>query len=269
MVAPAVDVTAVITTFERPEACVRAVRSALEQVPPPREVLICDDGSSMTTLRRLEELERADSRVRLLAAPAPSGSPGPGRNRGLGSARTTWVGFLDDDDAWLPGKLARQLEWAATGQADVIGTNARRSDGSPYFPGAAPEWRPQRADLLRDNPLIVSSVLARRSVLEQAGGFPAERWARGVADYAMWLRLLDLDARFAVLGDVLVDYDDSGEDRMSSAPVRQEWAVARLFWHRWQGAPANRRALVAAARKTAAAARLTPMSVTRHLRRPR
>ena len=42
-------VSAVISTFQRPDACERAVLSALGQDPAPIEVLVCDDGSADDT----------------------------------------------------------------------------------------------------------------------------------------------------------------------------------------------------------------------------
>jgi glycosyltransferase involved in cell wall biosynthesis len=246
-------VSVVISTFERPVECERAVRSVLEQEPAPLEVIICDDGSGQATRERLRGLATADGRTRYVWLPH-QGTPGPGRTIGYKSASAAWVAFLDDDDAWLPGKLKRQLERADAGDVDVIGTNAVRSDGTVYFPSAPREWRPTRADLLRVNPLIVSSVLVRRDVLDLTGGFRAERWARGVADYGMWLELADAGARVVVLGDVLVDYESRGQNRMSAAPVGQELAVARLFWRRWREKPVDTLRFRSAANKTVGAA---------------
>lgn len=250
------DVSVVVTTFERPDACERAVRSALGQTVPPREVLICDDGSSQQTVRRLEALAALDARVRVLAAPANTGAPGAGRNRGVVAASGSWIALLDDDDAWLPEKLARQGERLAAGDVDLIGTNALRSGGSLYFRDAPAEWHPRQDDLIRDNPLVLSSVLARRDILLETHGFLTARWARGVADYGMWLALADRGARLCVLGEALVLYEDTEPSRMSGAPKRQEAAVARLFWHRWAATPSDPLALRAAVAKSAAAARL-------------
>jgi glycosyltransferase involved in cell wall biosynthesis len=248
-------VTVVIPTFERPAGCERAVRSALEQQPEPLEVIICDDGSGRVTRERLHTLAREDDRIRYIWLPH-RGTPGPGRTVGYKSASAPWVAFLDDDDAWLPGKLQRQLERAGAGDVDVIGTNAVRSDGTVYFPSAPDERRPTKADLLKVNPLIVSSVLIRRDVLDAAGEFRGERWARGVADYGMWLELADAGARMVVLGDVLVEYESHSESRMSATPLRQELAVARLFWLRWRERPGDAVRFRGAANKTIGAASL-------------
>jgi glycosyltransferase involved in cell wall biosynthesis len=212
-------------------------------------VIVCDDGSGEATREQLRRLAAEDDRVRLLPLPH-RGTPGPARTAGYRAASAPWIAFLDDDDAWLPGKLARQLARAEAGDVDVIGTNAVRSDGTVYFTEAPDEWRPARADLLRNNPLVVSSVLVRRDVLMQARGFRERRWARGVADYAMWFALADAGARFVVLGEPLVAYESHHAGRMSAAPIGQELAVARMFWARWLERPADATRLRAAANKT-------------------
>ncbi|HEX2241278.1 MAG TPA: hypothetical protein VHJ82_09085, partial [Actinomycetota bacterium] len=89
-----------------------------------------------------------------------------------------------------------------------------------------------------------------------AGEFRRERWARGVADYAMWLRLADLGARFAVLGEPLIEYATAGAERMSSRRATQELAVARMSWSRWRRDPADLALIRTAIGKTLAAARI-------------
>jgi hypothetical protein len=98
----------------------------------------------------------------------------------------------------------------------------------------------------------MSSVMARRDLVTGAGGFMTERWARGVADYGMWLTLSDHDARFAVLSEPLIYYESESGDRMSAAPVRQETAVARLAWRHLRTHPADRATQRAAINRTAA-----------------
>jgi glycosyltransferase involved in cell wall biosynthesis len=223
-------VSVVISTFERPEACERALRSVLNQTEPPLEVLVCDNGSTDETEAHMRELERRHKRVRYLRKSSNSGTPATTRNLGIEHAQGGWIAFLDDDDEWLPDKLAAQLAILATERADAIATNALRSDGSIYFPDAQPIWRPTRLDVLKADPIIMSSALVRRELLLSAGGFPTDVRSKGFEDYAAWLELAGRGARFLVLGDALVRYEDGSSNRLSTDRTRIQMGVTRLVW---------------------------------------
>jgi glycosyltransferase involved in cell wall biosynthesis len=245
-------VSVVISTFERPAACERAVVSALTQDPAPIEVLVCDDGSADSTAERMRSLERREPLVRYLRIEPNRGTPAPARNLGTREAQGEWIAFLDDDDEWLPGKLARQLQLAD--EADVIASNALTDDGE-YFSDAQPVAQPERAELVAENPVIQSTALVRRDLLLAAGGFPEDRWLRGVEDYAAWLALADRGARFAILGEPLIRYTLHGAARLSGAPRRVERALARLAWGRVARRPTEALLWRAALNRTAAAVR--------------
>jgi glycosyltransferase involved in cell wall biosynthesis len=242
-------ISVVISTYQRPEACERALRSALEQTASPLEVLVCDDGSTDETEARMRAWERRDERVRYLRIPHNSGTPAATRNLGIEHARADLVAFLDDDDEWLPDKLAAQLAAFLAEPTDVIASNALRTDGSLYFADAPPLLRPTRAEMLAANPIITSSAVVRRSVV----GFPTARWMRGIEDYAAWLALADRGTRFIVLGEPLLRYQDSSSQRLSAARAHRELAVARLAWRRAARRPIESASVKAAARKTAGA----------------
>jgi|CZKG01.1.fsa_nt_gi glycosyltransferase involved in cell wall biosynthesis len=225
--APTVSV--VISTYQRPEACERALLSALEQSEPPLEVLVCDDGSADDTEARMRAWEARDPRVRYLRAPRNTGTPATTRNLGIQHARGDLIAFLDDDDEWLPGKLAAQLA-AAAGGADAIAANALRSDGSLYFAGAPPTWRPTRLDLMRANPIITSTAVVAREPLLSVGGFPTDLRTRGLEDYVTWLALATRGLTFVILGEPLARYNDALGDRLSLERARIQVAVARLLW---------------------------------------
>ncbi|MEA2124021.1 MAG: hypothetical protein QOI80_803 [Solirubrobacteraceae bacterium] len=241
-------VSVVIPTYQRPDACERALRSVLSQEPAPLEVLVCDNGSGDDTESRFRAWAEREPLVEYARIPVNSGTPAPARNEGVRRARGEWVAFLDDDDEWLPGKLAAQLEHTA--EADVIGTNAVTTDGDLYFPDAPKLRHPDRAEILAVNPMINSSAMVRRELLLAAGGVPL---VRGLEDYAGWLELADRGARFTILGEPLVRYTTHGDDRVSSAPLRGEVAAARLAWRRALKHPGDGAARRAALNKTAAA----------------
>ncbi|WP_238007262.1 glycosyltransferase family 2 protein [Dactylosporangium sp. AC04546] len=108
------EVSVVIPTRNRPELVVRAVRSALAQTVQDIEVVVIIDGPDPATVAALEAI--GDERVRPIELPASGGAPAA-RNHGVDAANADWVAFLDDDDEWLPEKLATQLARARA--ADV------------------------------------------------------------------------------------------------------------------------------------------------------
>jgi glycosyltransferase involved in cell wall biosynthesis len=223
-------VSVVISTYQRPDACERALRSVLEQTEPPLEVLVCDDGSSDDTGARMRVWESRDPRVSYLCSSLNTGTPATTRNIGIEHASGDMIAFLDDDDEWLANKLATQLDAAAAHSVDAVATNALRSDGGLYFPNAVPAWNPTRLDILRTNPVITSSVMVARERLMATGGFPTDLRAKGLEDYVAWLDLASRGARFEILGEPLIRYNDASDDRLSHERIRIQRAVARLAW---------------------------------------
>ncbi|WP_127506043.1 glycosyltransferase family 2 protein [Actinoplanes solisilvae] len=105
------DVSVVIPTCNRPELATRAVHSALAQTHENLEVIVVVDGPDDATHEALAQV--GDERLRVIGLPERGKAPNA-RNVGARNARGEWVALLDDDDEWLPSKIAVQLELAAT-----------------------------------------------------------------------------------------------------------------------------------------------------------
>jgi glycosyltransferase involved in cell wall biosynthesis len=252
------QISVVIPTYQRLDACRRAISSALKQEPPPLEVLVCDDGSGDGTQEALESWAGDEPRLHYLRLPRNFGAPAAARNLGVLTARGDWVAFLDDDDEWLPSKLRVQGEAISTGRYDVIASDATRRSGEPYL-GLTRAAEPDRAELLRHNPIVTSTAVARRTALLAAGGFTDSAVGMsitGVEDYAAWLNLAYRGARFVVLPDQLVLYEDFGDERVSSDAARQEAEVAAVRWRLWMRRPHDMAVLGSALRGTVDALRL-------------
>jgi glycosyltransferase involved in cell wall biosynthesis len=114
-------VSAVIPTFGRPELVRRAVETALAQTMRDLEVIVVIDGDDPPSRSALSSIH--DDRLRLISLPERSGA-GAARDAGADAATGIWIAFLDDDDEWLPDKLAAQIA-AAPAESAVIMTLSR------------------------------------------------------------------------------------------------------------------------------------------------
>lgn len=98
-----------------------------------------------------------------------------------------WIAFLDDDDILWPGHLARLAKGAEAG-ADIVYSQC---DGYSVV-------MPFDADRLREMNFIPVTVLMRRALFRELNGFmPSSSVPHGHEDHDLWIRALDLGARFA------------------------------------------------------------------------
>jgi O-antigen biosynthesis protein len=126
-------VTVVLPTHNRAALVGRAIESVLAQTRRDWELVVVDDGSADET--RAAVAAFVDPRIRYVRNEKALG-PAQARNVGIRAAGATrYLGFLDDDDEWLPEKLERQLALFDAGPDDLAAVGCGRVD----FAGAGPE----------------------------------------------------------------------------------------------------------------------------------
>lgn len=177
----------------------RALSSVFAQTWQDFEIVLVDDGS-IDGGADLVETHFKDPRLRIFRQP----------NRGLGAARSVtvaaaageFIAFLDQDDEWLPEKLAGQVELLRRRpRAGLVFTDCAYIDESGRETGRASarvghdtiDFRGRkavRALLTRGCFIDISSVMVRAAAIGEAGGFNS-RW-RYVEDYDLWLRVAKL-----------------------------------------------------------------------------
>lgn len=97
-------VTVIIPVYNGRQYLPEAIESALAQTYPAIEVIVIDDGS--TDDSRDVALRYAP---RVQALRQDHGGLGAARNTAIAKATGQYLGFLDADDIWLPGKLDLQI----------------------------------------------------------------------------------------------------------------------------------------------------------------
>jgi glycosyltransferase involved in cell wall biosynthesis len=181
-----------------------SLASLARQTLADHEVIAIDDGSTDGSGEILDRASRRDPRLVVRHTPA-RGLPAA-LGIALSLARAPWVARHDADDISHGTRFSRQLEWLeAHPDVDVLGTSIRLFPASTTGIGMR-RWAAwhnslvthdaMRRELLIDSPLAHGTMMARRAVLEAAGGWHERGWAE---DLDLWLRLFDHGARFAKL----------------------------------------------------------------------
>ena len=106
-------VSVIIPTYKRSDYLTRAIDSALNQTYPNIEVIVIDDNDPASPYREktesVMEAYRHNQKVTYIKHPKNlNGSVA--RNTGIRSSRGDYIAFLDDDDEFMPDKLAAQVK---------------------------------------------------------------------------------------------------------------------------------------------------------------
>lgn len=153
-----------------------AVQSVLDQRPAADEIIAVDDGS---TDRSAAVLEAFGTRL-VLIRQANSGV-GAALNRAAAEATGDVLAFIDADDLWTPGKLARQIEaLAADPELDAV-FGFMETFASPDL--SQHEQSRLRIPEKAEPAFTKNGMLIRRAAFSRLGGFDPERRN---ADFLAW-----------------------------------------------------------------------------------
>ena len=179
------SVSVVMTCHNEERTIAQAVRSVVAQTAFDRvvEIIVANDASRDGSREVLARLAGEVEKLRVIETPGLG--PAAARNRGLRQAKGEFVAFLDGDDFWAPGKLARQLPaFATAGRVGLVYGDFlqfARDDASDAHLVTVRRFDPERPDHLRDyfvhdGPIMPSTVVLRRSVLDDVGLFDESLW---------------------------------------------------------------------------------------------
>ena len=226
------DVSVVIPLYNKAPHVAAAIRSALDQALSPREVIVVDDGSTDGGL----EIARAvdDPRVTVLTRSPPGPGGYAARNLGIERASGEWIAFLDADDLWRPHHLS-DMAVAVAACAEPVGCVFTRFEVKQAgrdrvyrvaddiltpgrAMGPAPIVRAWLATKLC--PIWTGACAFRRSVLIEAGLFPAGRARRG-GDKDLWLRAV-ARAKTAFAPEVSAEFHQDTVNRVTTSTAHTD-----------------------------------------------
>jgi glycosyltransferase involved in cell wall biosynthesis len=197
-------ITAVIPTYNNADTIVEALASIVAQTVPVSEIVIVDDASTDNTVEVVDSFFKSSQLSKLttfqIIRLPQNGGPAVARNAGIKAAKGDWIAFLDGDDKWFLYRIELQLQalkddsdlGLLCGRASSF-TTSNDAEDSPDF--RLSDLRPSTSPLspqsfVFHNPVPTSTVLVKKKILEQIGGF--DESFRGPEDYDLWIRISDV-----------------------------------------------------------------------------
>ncbi len=192
MCSPTVSV--VIPVYNGAATLPRAIKSVLSQTEAPLEIIVVDDGSQ-------DESAAVASQFPVKLIQQENAGPAAARNRGAELSKGEWIAFLDADDAWLPTKIERQVQYVDRASIGLLHCYVRRDHRRGAQPAVVTFER-----LWKRNCICTSTTLVRRVAFEQLGGFNKEPSIISVEDYNLWLRMAAHGWQIITIPEVLCEY---------------------------------------------------------------
>jgi glycosyltransferase involved in cell wall biosynthesis len=184
-------VAAIVPLFNGRRFIREAIGSILAQDPRPREIVVVDDGSTDGG----GDLLAGYRDIRVVRQ--PNAGEAAARNRGIRESTAPLIAFLDQDDLWLPRKLALQVAALDADSAlDMVFGQHRLivEDGADWF----------RQDMLGRvlTAELPGCMVARRATFERIG--PYREDMRLGSDVDWILRAQDAGAKSRLVEEVML-----------------------------------------------------------------
>lgn len=217
-------VSAVITTHNRLGLLKRAIDSVLSQTYANIECIVVSDASTDGT----DEYCKSRDDIRFISIPKSDSHGGNhARNLGIRAASGEYVAFLDDDDAWLPTKIEKQVALLKEKSCECVYCLRKKQ---VYINNKLIKVFPETTKYAFEGDLSkkvfrhfitsTSCILAKKSLLEEIGGFDENLLK--IQEYELLIRIAQKTEIYYPHNEMLVLFTKNLSDkaRISNDPKR-------------------------------------------------
>ena len=184
------------------------LESVLSQTYENWECIIVNDGSTDSTESVAKKWCEKDSRFRL--TDKENGGLSSARNWGIKESKAEYIAFLDADDILTPDSLEVRINVLIEQNVDLVATKLQ------HFTDKLPKVSKNNArqdvlyyakegltQLMAFNKVTPSTVLCKKSVMDEVGGFT---WHKKAEDLHCWLKVLFAGYKIYRIDETLLLY---------------------------------------------------------------
>lgn len=214
-------VSIIIPTYKRNENLEKAIDSVLKQTYENIEIIVVDDNDSKTTYREKNEIlmnnyKKNNKIIYIKHEKNKNGAAA--RNTGIKQAKGSYIGFLDDDDEFMPTKIEEQVKFLEK-------NTEYNCVGCQIYRGQRIEKQKINEETLLEDILslkispITSTLLFREKSIKDINGFN-ENYRRH-QDVEMLARYLK-ESRFGYIEKPLIRMGiNNGENQLNGEKLKE------------------------------------------------
>ena len=166
-----VKVSIIIPAYNGDRYIAEAIEGILTQTYSDYEIIVVDDGSTDNTRQIIQQY---GDRIQYLSQ--TNQGVAASRNLGLKASQGEYIAFLDQDDVFLPHKLASQATLLDQNPAlGIVNSGWQIVNEQGEVQAAVKPWQQipnlNLADLIIWKPVFLGAMLFRRSWLDRSSGF--------------------------------------------------------------------------------------------------
>lgn len=211
-------ISAVINTYNRASLLPEAIKSVLNQTFSDFELIIVDDYSNDNTPDVVNSFQ--DPRIRYIRHDENKGLAAS-RNTGLHHAQGKYIAYLDDDDQWLPEKLARQLE---------VMENSEYHPCLVYLPGNVSGWMENY--IFRGFTMANSCMFVSTEELAKIGGHSED--LQSCIDHDIWMKMAQAKFYMKPVPQPLIKTTETSQISRMTNRLDERFNGIEKFFNKWR-----------------------------------
>ena len=221
-------VSVVMPAYNAEKYIRETIESVQKQTISDWELIVVDDCSSDQTRMIVQEIQKKDDRIKMLANAVNLGVAKT-RNKGISESKGKYIALLDSDDVWRSEKLQKQLKIFEETNADIVYSSYAiiTEDGVKCCNDFVV---PEKADyelMLQKSVIGCSTAMIKSEAIEKYHFIEDYHHE----DYVLWLTMLGDGLEARGTSEVLVDYRQVENSRAANKLVCavERWKIYRDY----------------------------------------
>lgn len=221
-------VSIIMSTYNNEKTIGECISSILNQTYTHWEFLICNDCSTDDTSRILNNLAKRDKRIKIFSNKANLGLA-RNLNKCIKYSEGKYIARMDADDISLPTRLEKQIDFLEKNpDIDILGTSMIINDGKTNLGIRKNTKELTRFSFLKGSPFFHPTIVIKRKVLEELGGYSTKVYR--TEDLDLWFRLYQKGYTGANLDEALYVYQESLSD-LKKRNMKAAISATKVFFN--------------------------------------